>query len=403
VAEWADVTLGDVLTLQRGFDITKKQVGDGSVPVVSSSGVAYFHNVAKASGPGVVIGRKGSLGTVYFLDEPFWPHDTTLWVKDFKGNDPYFCFLLLKMLRLDELDVGAANPTLNRNHAHQLAARLPDLMTQRRISSTVNAFSSLIEINKRRIEVLEDLAQSLYREWFQRFHFPGHGDIPMVESAEGSVPKGWKSLAIGDLAVAVRGRSYRKGDIESSGGVPFLNLKCVKRGGGFRRTGLKRYSGSYKEAQLVIAGDILMAVTDMTQERRVVAQAFRMPSLDEPFAIPSLDLVLLKLESGDIRSFLYATLRYSTASSQLREMANGANVLHLPVERILEYRILVPDRAVRRAFQDAMDPILSESELLERQIEKLDASCDLLLPRLVSGELDIADVDLGVLTPTEAE
>jgi type I restriction enzyme S subunit len=90
VGEWADLALGDVLTLQRGFDITKNEQRPGSVPVVSSSGIGSLHNDYKAPGPGVVIGRKGSLGTVFFIDQPFWPHDTTLWVKDFKGNDPFF-------------------------------------------------------------------------------------------------------------------------------------------------------------------------------------------------------------------------------------------------------------------------------------------------------------------------
>ena len=184
------MTLGDVLTLQRGFDITKKQQVPGPVPVVSSSGIGSFHNEHKVPGPGVVIGRKGSLGTVYYLDEPFWPHDTTLWVKDFKGNDPRFCSLLLKTLRLEQFDAGSSNPTLNRNHVHKLSVRCPDLATQRRIAAVTAAFDELIEINERRIELLEDLARSLYREWFVQLRFPGHG-----ESLEtGRVPQKWQVL-----------------------------------------------------------------------------------------------------------------------------------------------------------------------------------------------------------------
>lgn len=191
MSAWREVPLGDVLTRQRGFDITKNTQRPGAVPVVSSSGIASFHDEARAEGPGVVIGRKGSLGTAFFVNGPYWPHDTTLWVKDFKGNDPYFCYLLLKNLRLSELDAGSSNPTLNRNHAHLLRVRIVDVVTQRRVAAILSAFDELIEINERRIEMLEDLAQSLYREWVVRFRFPGHADVQFADSELGPIPQGW--------------------------------------------------------------------------------------------------------------------------------------------------------------------------------------------------------------------
>src|SRR5205807_2057732 len=113
-ADWRSVTVGDVVTLQRGFDITKAAQSDGPYPVISSSGPTSTHSTFKVRPPGVVIGRKGSLGGVYFCDTPFWPHDTTLWVTDFHDNDPRFVFYWLQTLRLGRYDVGAANPALNR-------------------------------------------------------------------------------------------------------------------------------------------------------------------------------------------------------------------------------------------------------------------------------------------------
>ncbi|MBK9615813.1 MAG: restriction endonuclease subunit S [Uliginosibacterium sp.] len=112
---WLETTVGDQLTLQRGFDITKDQQNDGEVPVVSSGGVKSFHDTAMAKAPGVVIGRKGTLGKSFYLESDFWPHDTTLWVKDFKGNERRFVYYLLSGLNLKKLDTGTANPALNRN------------------------------------------------------------------------------------------------------------------------------------------------------------------------------------------------------------------------------------------------------------------------------------------------
>ena len=93
-ADFFDTTIGEQVTLQRGFDITKKQQRFGNVPVVSSGGISSFHDEAMVKGPGVVLGRKGSLGTVFYINEDFWPHDTSLWVKDFKNNNSRFVYLV---------------------------------------------------------------------------------------------------------------------------------------------------------------------------------------------------------------------------------------------------------------------------------------------------------------------
>ena len=92
---WRECNLGEAVTFQRGFDITQNQQVIGNYPVVSSSGINSFHNEWKVSAPGVVIGRKGTLGTVFFIDQDFWPHDTTLWIKDFHGNDPKFIYYFI--------------------------------------------------------------------------------------------------------------------------------------------------------------------------------------------------------------------------------------------------------------------------------------------------------------------
>ena len=169
--------LGAVITLQRGHDITKADQQPGSYPVISSGGPASYHAEYKYEGPGVVIGRKGSLGGVYWSEGPYWPHDTTLWVKDFQGNDPKFIYYFLHTLNLERFDVGASNPTLNRNHLHLMDVRVPSRSAQELIANTLSTFDDLIENNRRRIEILEEMARLLYREWFVHFRFPGHEDV----------------------------------------------------------------------------------------------------------------------------------------------------------------------------------------------------------------------------------
>jgi len=116
--------------LQRGFDITKKDQVAGTVPVVSSSGISSYHDVAKVKAPGIVIGRKGSLGTVHYLDVDFWPHDTTLWVKEYKLAKPAYAYYLIQTLDFEAFDTGSVVPTLNRNHVHSLPVSIapPELI-----------------------------------------------------------------------------------------------------------------------------------------------------------------------------------------------------------------------------------------------------------------------------------
>ncbi|MFA0350869.1 restriction endonuclease subunit S, partial [Vibrio sp. 10N.222.55.C6] len=142
-------TIGEQITLQRGFDITKKEQQEGNVPVVSSGGISSYHNVSKVEAPGVVLGRKGTLGTVFFVEKDFWPHDTSLWVKDFKGNNPQFVYYFFKGMsaELKKMDVGAANPALNRNHVHPLQVEWPRREVQDQIVSVGAALDQKITLN----------------------------------------------------------------------------------------------------------------------------------------------------------------------------------------------------------------------------------------------------------------
>jgi type I restriction enzyme S subunit len=164
-------TIGEQLTLQRGFDITKKQQIEGPIPVVSSGGISSYHNEFKVKGPGVVLGRKGTLGTVFYLNEQFWPHDTSLWVKDFKGNEPryvYYFFLSISAI-IKKMDVGAANPALNRNHVHPMSIFWPNLANQKAIAHILGKLDDKIELNRQMNQTLEAMAQALFKSWFVDF------------------------------------------------------------------------------------------------------------------------------------------------------------------------------------------------------------------------------------------
>ena len=200
---WHPSRLGDVLTLKRGHDLPGSQRQNGDVPVVSSSGITGRHSESKARAPGVVTGRYGTIGEVFYVAEDYWPLNTALYVTDFKGNHTRFVAYLLESVLRNYQSDKAAIPGVNRNVLHELKVRCPDTTIQGRIAGVLSAYDDLIENNRRRMALLEETARQLYREWFVRLRFPGHEHTRITNG----VPEGWARLPLGDQATLNYGKA----------------------------------------------------------------------------------------------------------------------------------------------------------------------------------------------------
>ena len=149
MAEWIECILGDLITFQRGHDLPKNQMREGQYPVVGSNGIIGFHDDYTTNAPSLTIGRSGNVGKPFIYYGRTWSHNTTLYVKDYKGNDPVFVFYFLKTMNLATYAGGSAVPTLNRNHIHTLPIRIPtDVETQRRIGNCLKLIDDKIEKNE---------------------------------------------------------------------------------------------------------------------------------------------------------------------------------------------------------------------------------------------------------------
>jgi type I restriction enzyme, S subunit len=303
--------------------------------------------------------------------------------------------LRLKLELMKSLSTGAATKFLTLAILRSIEIKVPPMPTQRKIAAILSAYDDVIENNSRRIKLLEEMAQRIYREWFVDFRYPGHEGVPIVDSVLGPIPEGWTIGQVGDHVDVIRGRSYLGADVVDEGGIPFINLKCVARDGGFRPDGIKRYVGAFKDAHKATAGDIVMAVTDMTQERRIVARAARVPDVGEAFGVFSMDLV--KIVPRDLpAAYVLGLLRYSDFPDEVKAHANGANVLHLHPDRISEYLSAFPLPAIARRYSDYVSPTQHLSDSLQAANERLRITRDLLLPRLISGAIDVTDLDIAI-------
>jgi type I restriction enzyme, S subunit len=142
--EWEPKELGKVAALQRGYDIIETEFTPGPYPVISSSGVIGYHSVGTSAGPNVVVGRKGSIGNVHYIDRDFWAHDTSLFVTNFFGNHETYVYYLFKFLELERFSTKSGSPSLNRNDIHPLLIGYPKLPEQRRIADVLSVLDKTL-------------------------------------------------------------------------------------------------------------------------------------------------------------------------------------------------------------------------------------------------------------------
>lgn len=349
---WQEKRLGDVLTLKRGYDLPEAQRQEGDVPVISSSGITGSHNVAMVKGPGVVTGRYGTMGEVFYVETDFWPHNTALYVQDFKGNDPRFISYFLKAnLRGTGGGDKAAVPGVNRNELHERRVRAPDTDTQERIVGQLLPIDDLIENNCRRIALLEQSARLLYREWFVYLRFPGHEHVKVVDG----VPAGWERKPLGDIAKLNYGKAL-KAEQREAGAFPVYGSSGIV---GNHKAALSKGPG-------IIVG-----------RKGNVGKTFWSSSGFFP-----IDTVyFVDAEASNL--YLYHALQNA------QFISTDVAVPGLNRDFAHSRPILIPPAPLLNEFLESVTPMHQQIDKLMLYNTKLREARDLLLPRLMNGEIQV--------------
>jgi len=376
---WRACTLGDVLTLKRGHDLPEGARVPGDVPVVSSSGITGRHNTAIADPPGVVTGRYGTIGEVFFLDEPYWPLNTALYVIDFKGNDPKFSSYLLRNTLRNYRSEKAAVPGVNRNVLHTLGVSVPDLQTQRKIVSALSAYDDLIENNRRRIALLEEAARLLYREWFVHFRFPGHEHAKFIDG----LPQGWRRQTFGDVCESIGGGTPATGKPEfwTDGDIPWYTPTDVTRNACLAlldsATKITEAGLRGSSAKMLPAGAVLMT-------SRASVGFFGI--IDTP-ACTNQGFISVVPHDGRARMYLLHNLMQRV--EEIRSHAGGATYKEINKSKFRALDVTMPSGKLLQEFEEQGTTLHEQVRNLYAMNQKLAQARDLLLPRLMSGALAV--------------
>ncbi|GEP45866.1 type I restriction-modification system subunit S [Brevifollis gellanilyticus] len=363
---------------------------EGDVPVVSSSGITGFHNEAKAQAPGVVTGRYGTIGEVYYLDQDYWPLNTSLYVIDFKGTRPRFAAYFLRNVLKDYQSDKAAVPGVDRNVLHEIKVRAPDPTTQERIEATLTAYDDMMENNRRRMALLEESARLLYREWFVHLRFPGHEHTCLING----LPQGWERVELNNIINVTHGYAFQGADFSEETTSRVLTTPGNFRiGGGIKLGKPKFYSeaGPLPPDYILAPMDLIVTMTDLSKDSDTLGYPAFVAKLPDVTFLHN-QRVGKVVPRGDFfpKHFLYCVLCDERYRHHVVGAATGGVIKHTSPKRILSYEAGLPrKRQLIEDFESFAAPLFAQINILVESNEKLRAARDMLLPRLMNGEIEV--------------
>ena len=352
------VSLSDAITLQRGFDLPTSRRRQGKYPVVASTGTTTTHDKFKVKGPGVVIGRSGSIGGGQYVESDFWPLNTTLWVKDFKGNDEKFIYYTLKSLDFSSFNVGAAVPTLNRNHLSALKVRIPDVDKQKKIANILGSLDEKIELNRRMNETLEQLGQALFRHYF-------------VDNPEA---KSWDKKPLDEIANFLNGLAMQK--YPKINGQPTLPVIKIREMSSGITDSTDIASANIPEEYIVHDGDLLFSWSGTLMVKFWSG------------GDGALNQHLFKVTSDKYPEWLY----YYWAKYHLDHFisiakSKATTMGHIQRKHLKQAEVIVPPNIEEMTSE--FTPIIDQIKTNLFETNSLVNIRDSLLPKLISGEIEV--------------
>lgn len=389
-------TLGELIEFQRGYDLPKSSFKEGIIPVISSNGILGYHNEYKVRGPGITIGRSGTVGFPHYIKENFYPHNTALYIKDFKGNHHKYIYYLLRTLGLNKRGSGSGVPTMNRNHLHPLKVNAYlNFTTQQKIADVLSVLDSKIEINNRINAELELMAKTLYDYWFVQFDFPHKNGKPykssggkMVwnEELKREVPEGWQVEGIEKSCTIIDCLHSKKSEFLFEDEHSFLlQLDNIKDDGLLDLTNkyyvtkeeYKRWTSriEVKENDILITNAGRVAAT-VQIPKDLASGIGRNITAIRPININPTYL-FLSFQGADIKR----QIRLNTDS--------GAFFTSFNVKGIKKLQFIRPKNNVEEKFEEIVCPVRNKRELNNLENQKLTHLRDWLLPMLMNGQVKV--------------
>ena len=385
--------LGEILELQRGYDLPSSQMKKGDILVAGSNGVIGYHNEARSNHPCITVGRSGSVGKVHYYEQATWAHNTALFVKDFKGNDPKYLYYFPKNLHLDKMfDKGSSVvPSLDRKVVHSLNVPChKDIDCQKRIAAILSKIDRKIELNCAINQNLEAMAKQLYDYWFVQFDFPNEegkpykssgGKMVWNEKLKREIPEGWDISLIKDIATTYSGGTPKSTNIEyyDNGEIAWINSGelnspiITKTTNYITKCGLENSS-----AKLYPSNSILVAMYGATAGKVSLLTFEACSNQAVCGVIPTIENMLY-----------YVYFHISSLYSHFITLSTGSARDNISQDTIKNILLPIPTRNILKLFDEKIGSIYQTIVNNYQQIDSLTKQRDELLPLLMNGQVSV--------------
>lgn len=380
--EWKEDVLGSVLEVKYGKD--HKKLADGQYPVYGSGGLMRYVDSKLYDGPSILIPRKGTLNNIMFVESPFWTVDTMFWsIINTDKVDPKFLFYSICKRDFASMNVGSAVPSMTVNILNDILISYPkNIEDQRRIASILSSLDRKIELNNKINADLEEMAQAIFKNWF--VDFEPFKDGKFVDSELGMIPEGWKVGRADEIADVVGGSTPSKAKPEyyTQKGIAWLTPKdlsnhpAVYTSRGVIDITEEGYNST--STKLMPKGTILftsrapIGYISIAQNDICTNQGFKS---------------LVPKKAGTC--FLYCFLKYVTP--EIENKSTGSTFKEASGSLMKSLQVIMPEQKVFEDFETIVSPLFARIESLEKENSRLSLLRDTLLPRLMSGELEVPE------------
>lgn len=411
--EWKMCKIGEVVDLQQGLCINSKSnhlLESTGIPLLRITDLInntekQFINRYKVNPKFIskksdlIYTRTGQVGLI-FKNRIGVIHNNCFKIIPNEEIDYLFLYYYLKQKSVYEhannIAGGAAQPDIGHNAFKSIPFYYPCLATQHKIATVLSAYDDLIENHSRRVQILEEMARMIYQEWFVKFRFPGYEKTNFVESPLGMIPKGWRVVEMGQIIDVKHGYAF-KGEFFSE--EPTNNVLLTPGnfhiGGGFKTDKLKYYNGFVPNEYIFKDGDFIVTMTDLSK----LGDTLGYPALIPPSKKCNFlhnqrlgKIIFINEKVG--KNFLYYVFCSESYRHHILATATGTTVKHTAPERIKAFKTVLPLSEITNKFETLVGLIRSQICCLNQKNQILEQTRDLLLPKLISGKIDVSDLDI---------
>ncbi len=381
--------LSELLEIKYGKD--HKNLSTGNIPCYGTGGLMRYVDKYLYNKKSILIPRKGSLQNLYFMDGPFWTVDTLFWSKiNEELVNPKFLYYNIKTLDLSKLDEGSAVPSLTTKSLNQISIRIPLLETQKKIASILSSLDDKIEINNEMNKTLEDIAQTLFKNWFIDFEFPNEEGKPykssggkFVESELGLIPEGWRVGGLEEIGVIASGGTPSRANEEyyTNNGIPWITPKDL----------------SINKNKFIERG-----IIDITKEGLAKSSTKLLPkgtilySSRAPIGYLAISKTIVTTNQGfksiipnnfENTEFIYQLLKEITP--YIESVAGGSTFKEISSQGMKNIKIIIPSNLILKRFYKMTSFLNIKIESLEKEIQMIKEISKRSLPKLMNGEIEI--------------